>query len=76
MKRLAGLPNTLLPQYGYVSGDPDFFNLKAAKNESIGPVLDVTVDSTSGFYNADTNFLGTSAMQSPLMETVQEEEAE
>ena len=59
-----------------MSPDQDFFNLKAAKNESLGPVLDITVDSTSGFYNADTNFLGTSAMQSPLMETVQEVEAE
>ena len=30
-KRMAGLPNTLLPKHGYISNEVDFFNVKSAR---------------------------------------------
>ena len=33
-KRMAGLPNTLLPEEGFISADPDFFNVKHARAEA------------------------------------------
>ena len=33
-KRMAGLPNTLLPPQGYISNEVDFFNVKSAKMDA------------------------------------------
>ena len=76
-KRLAGLPGTFLPPFGFVAqGEADFFNQKAAKAEGLGPVLDIVPsESVSGFYGVDTVFQ-TTQNQSPMMEVVDEEEEE
>lgn len=83
-KRKAGLPNTLLPEQGFISDDPDFFNVKHAKMEAMSFEMGINDSVRSTVSNGDMSlhnvveahqFLSGNTV-SPVMERTEAEEAD